>query len=255
MDIKKIKEYLTPALKQQLTVFYFNTSTSTMLDAKTLSLKTPYLILAKDQKKAHGRFDRPFFTEEKNGIYLSLTLPFTPLLPTPEQLILMTAVALCQTIESISSLHPQIKWVNDIYLQRKKVVGILTEGVVDETNRTLEKIIIGMGINYTIPQHHFPEDLQEKVTSLFTRAPVCPEYFVASFCNHFFTLMKTDPLYVLTEYKKRLFVLNRPVSFVQNHILYKGIACDLTDHGHLVVQLENGQYKTLSSGEISLTTF
>lgn len=247
---EKVKEGLLPSIKEKLTLHQVENSFSTMTDAKNLPT-SPLLVLAKNQGQAHGRFSRAFFTKENQGIYLSLKLPAGPL--DPGQYTILTAVAFSLAIEKLTDKKPGIKWVNDLYLNGKKFAGILATGQLD-TQGHLKEIIIGVGLNYDIPQSDFPKELQEKVTSLFPdKASFPKEVLIAEFVNQFFSLLK-KPQEVLQEYKKRSFVLGKEVSFVENNIAYTGIPKDITETGSLVVETNLGT-KILHSGEISLSTY
>ena len=85
------------------------------------------LVLAEAQEKGRGRLGRTFYSPSRNGIYMSMTLPH--LKPATDATLVTTAaaVAVCRAIEDLTNLTPQIKWVNDIYLDDKKICGILTQ--------------------------------------------------------------------------------------------------------------------------------
>ncbi len=245
------------SLKNQLDVLYVPDSTSTMSDAKNYAtpLKKPLLFIAEDQKKARGRFGRPFYTEKKNGIYFGLKLPITQENLSPSQLILCASIALCETILLYdATLNPQIKWVNDVYIDKKKVAGILAEGVLGEDGH-LDAITIGSGINLSIPQDHFPIELQQKVRSIFTSKAPLPEDFLLTFIIYFFQWKKKDISFIQAKYKSYLFVLNQVVTFNYQGEVLSGIPIDINEEGNLIVQLRNNKQITLSSGEISLLSF
>ena len=83
------------------------------------------------------------------------------------QYTLLAAVAVAQAIDELTGKETQIKWVNDIYLEGKKVCGILSEATSDFESGRIASIVIGIGINFAIPQTAFPEDIQQRATSLF----------------------------------------------------------------------------------------
>ena len=56
-------------------------------------------------------------------------------------------------------------------------------------------------------------------------------------------------------YKEKSLVLNKQVTFMENDQLFSGVATDVTNQGHLLVTLDNGQEKLLRSGEISLSSW
>lgn len=108
-------------------------------------------VLAKRQTAGRGRMDRRFFSPE-GGMYLSVIL--RPALP-PEELSLVTpmaATAVWKAVEKAAGIRLGIKWVNDLYLEGKKVCGILCECAGDA-------VIVGVGLNLKAPEGGFPPDL------------------------------------------------------------------------------------------------
>ena len=79
------------------------------------------------------------------------------------------AVAVSRAIETISNnkVKAQIKWVNDVYVDNKKVCGILTEAAVDFESGGLEYAVLGIGVNILAPESDFPDELKNVATSVF----------------------------------------------------------------------------------------
>ena len=108
-------------------------------------------VLAERQTAGRGRMERSFFSPE-GGMYLSAIL--RPEIP-PEDLLLMTpmaAAAVWKAVERLTGICLGIKWVNDLYLEGKKVCGILCE-------RTGDAVIVGVGLNLKTPEGGFPPEL------------------------------------------------------------------------------------------------
>ncbi len=74
----------------------------------------------------------------------------------------LAALAVCDAIEGRYGLVTQIKWVNDVLVNEKKISGILTERVLTEDGR--RAVVIGIGIN--VGQRTFPTALSEIATSV-----------------------------------------------------------------------------------------
>ena len=253
LDAKEIQEHINQAVD----VTVLETSDSTMKDAQLAVMEgkeSPLLIVADMQKAPRGRFNRPFFAAKQQGIYMSLLLePKEQLQELPQYTILM-AVAVAEAIDELLGVESQIKWVNDIYLNHKKVVGILSEAMTDVETNSLKYIIIGMGINFSIPQEKFPEELREKATSLFSdgKATTTRNQLIINIWNRFFDLLAEQTTY-LDSYRKKSFVLGKKITFKRKDQLYLGTAVAITDIGELVVDLGDEKV-TLSSGEISLSS-
>ena len=80
------------------------------------------VVIAGEQSRGRGRCGRSFYSPGDTGVYLSLLL--RPIHATPKQTVMLTAAAaaaMCQAMETVGGVSPQIKWVNDIFLHGKKV--------------------------------------------------------------------------------------------------------------------------------------
>lgn len=249
---------IAAGIQQPLTIRVLDTSVSTMKDAQIAVLngeEPPILVVADMQEAPRGRFNRPFFALEKAGIYMSILLkPDTQLHELPQYTVLM-AVAVAQAIDTLAGVNTQIKWVNDIYLNGKKFVGILSEAMMDVEANSLKHVIIGMGINFSIPQEKFPADLQEKATSLFANGEptITRNQLIIEIWNRFFQLLEQKDLNYLSVYREKSFVLGKQVTFQQKSQPFTGKAVGISDTGELLVDLD-GEITSLSSGEISLSS-
>ncbi|HEM6345867.1 TPA: bifunctional biotin--[acetyl-CoA-carboxylase] ligase/biotin operon repressor BirA [Streptococcus suis] len=238
----------------QLPVHLKADSDSTQLDAKQgieAGHVSPALYLAPHQNKAKGRFGRPFYASKSGGIYMSLRLsPNVPFLEFKPYTIL-AAAAVVKAIQSLCDLDVQIKWVNDIYLGQKKVAGILTEAISSMENQRVTDVIIGVGINVHIDD--FPKELQQSAGNLFDdQPPFTRNQLITAIWKAF---LETDEKDLIALYKEKSLVVGQQVSFVENQVEFRGTAIAVTDTGNLVIQLDNGKAKIISSGEISLTSW
>lgn len=122
------------------------------------------IVVAEEQVTGRGRLGRAWFAPKYTGIWVSIILkPTIPPQQAP-QLTLLAAVGVVRGIKAATGIQCEIKWPNDILINGKKLVGILTE-LQAEADR-INAVIIGIGINVNQQIEHFPEDLREKATSL-----------------------------------------------------------------------------------------
>ncbi|WEG74356.1 biotin--[acetyl-CoA-carboxylase] ligase [Vagococcus intermedius] len=243
-----------------LTITILDTIDSTNQHLKKMAIDgapSHSLLLAKTQENGRGRFGRNYFSgSSEGGIYMSLLLHPNQILADMSHYTIITAVALAEAIEKIQNRPAQIKWVNDIYIDNRKVAGILSEAVTNFETQMIENIIIGIGINFSIPLSTFPSELQDKAGSIFKDTPICDRNtLIASFLNNFYHLLNNTSADYMTSYRDKSLVLGEKVSFIKQQITYKGTAIDITDSGELIVKLDSGKNTYLSSGEISLTNF
>ncbi len=213
-----------------------------------------YVVISNAQTGGRGRYGRTFYSPEGTGIYLSLLLRPRPVsvqqnLP----LTAVAAVALCRAIESVGGAAAQIKWVNDIFLNGKKVCGILTEGAYDMESGTLETAIVGVGINLYLPEGGFPGELASIAGAIFD-APVNDgkNRLAAAFLEHFWNCYTGRSEY-LEEYRERSLVLGKMVTVSQGGTEQQALALGIDDACHLLVRYEDGRTQALSSGEVRIT--
>jgi len=162
------------------------------------------------------------------------------------------AVCVCRAVEKLTGADCGIKWVNDIYLDGKKLCGILVESVNNYEKMVSEALIIGIGVNLT--ESPAVTDSSVRAVSLseagytVSRDTLCGEILreiLALSKNRYDFSLYAD------EYRSRSVVLGRDVTFQKNGVSYTGTAENITPSGGLTV-LCGDDRMTLSSGEISL---
>lgn len=223
------------------------------------------------QTAGKGRMGKNFFSPKSMGLYFSiLTCPSSknvnPLLITTH-----AAVAVKRAVKELYEINLSIKWVNDLYIKidsvsefsQKKVCGILAEGKFRAAeNQTscspLEYCIMGIGLNLFTPKDGYPEELQDIAASLFGKYDESKyrdfdrNKLLAHILFHYFMLCEKEE--VLEEYRKENLVLGKRVSFYENTSLEEAKVIEINKRGELRVKLDNGEEKTIFSGEVHLRT-
>ena len=201
-------------------------------------------LIAETQAGGRGRRGRTFCSPE-GGLYLSTLLRPTDVTD-PGLVTCRAAVAAARAIESLCDLKIAIKWVNDLYLNGRKVAGILAEGVLSPAGN-LTAVVVGIGINVA---GKLPAELESIATTLKAEgATLSREDLAAAFLNHW-DMVQTDPDF-MDEYRRRNLVPGNPVTVVRGDATYSATAVEITDKGHLVVRTDHG-LEELTSGEVSL---
>ena len=157
-----VEKYLEPVCASiEMEILPAVGSTNDYLREKALKgQKEGFTVLAGEQTGGRGRTGRSFYSPADTGIYMSLLLRPENCSPAVAvKFTTMAAVAACRAIEKVSQKKAQIKWVNDVYIEDKKVCGILTEGAVSLEKGSLEYVILGVGINVYPPRGVFPREL------------------------------------------------------------------------------------------------
>lgn len=237
----------------------YKSVTSTNIIAKEAARQgapTWSCIAASHQSAGRGRLGRNFFSPDGSGVYFSVVL--RPSLQV-EQLTMLTtsaAVAVCMAIEEEFNISPNIKWVNDVYLNSKKICGILTESAFYPNGKT-DYAVAGVGINLLPPENGFPEDISHVAGSVLTSPEEnAGNRILAAFLKHYKRLclaLETDGTHVAEEYRRRCFVIGKEINIISSgKIIKTGIAEDTDDSCRLIVRLSDGSKEVLSSGEISI---
>ncbi len=208
------------------------------------------LMLARMQTKGKGRMGRRFLSPKGNGLYFSLLL--RPNLPADQGGLITTAaaVAVCRALVRFAVENPQIKWVNDVYVNGKKVCGILTESHTE--NGKITYAVLGVGINLTVPKNGFDASIQNVAGAAFS-VPVSPNAVLAAFLQEFAAIypnLSDRPHHA--EYASRMLYVGESVTVVtaskEIPVTVVGIAQDFS----LSARMENGEICEFSQGEISI---
>lgn len=216
------------------------------------------IVIADHQTSGRGRFDRNFYSPGGQGIYMSFILRPSKhnLVDNPTLITSFAAVAVCKAIEKTTGKFPQIKWVNDIFLDGKKICGILTEAVTDFETSNIQWIVLGIGINFTMPDSGFPEELKNIAGAIFSgsKPTITRNHLISELINQISEFQKEwGSKNVFLQYKKRLFILGKRVVVTElGGLSFDGIAVDIDDTGRLIIKKECGKTLSLSAGEVSL---
>ncbi len=243
--IKEINSYLEN-LKEHFNIIYFpeidSTNSYGKRECENLSHNT--VIIADKQTMGRGRMGRSFHSPENNGLYMSIVEKKKFL---PKDLSLITvAVASCvsRAIENLYDVKTEIKWVNDIFINFKKVCGILCENVNDS-------IIIGIGINMASTDH-FPEELK-KIAGALNISMKEKNRLISEILKEF-NKLDTENSYKkdLDYYRSKSMVVGKNIIYLRDGIDHKAYVKEVNEKGNLLVINEKGEETVILSGEIRL---
>lgn len=209
------------------------------------------VVIADAQTAGRGRLGRSFMSNHASGIYMSILLKPTFSLEYAKKLTCLAAAATSLAIDQMAGTKTTIKWVNDIYLNSKKICGILTEGSTSIEQGSLEYVIIGIGIN--MYHQEFSEDIRRIATTIEdeTNQIISRNELIIAIINQIDAYLKNiDDHTYMHEYIKKSFVIGKKVELYQNNQVYVAKVLNITEEGELQV-LINNDVKTISSGEIT----
>ena len=241
----------------ELQVYKTITSTNTVLKALAAEGAPAGLaLIAGEQTAGRGRMGRSFYSPADSGLYLSLLLRPNVSAVEATRLTACAAVAVAETIEELSGRPAQIKWVNDIFADGRKVCGILTEASVDCENGMMHYVIIGLGVNTRVPAGDFPEELKGIAGAAFD-ADSIPELrcrLAAGILDRLAEYTENPGASRVFEgYKNRSLVLGKQINILApGRDPVPAEVLDLEEDYALLVRLPDGSTTRLNSGEVSI---
>ena len=256
LSIFSILHYLDPQISSdKIHVYKEVTSTNTV--AKELAqsgAQSGTIIVAESQTAGRGRMGKSFISPP-GGIYLSIII--RPKITADKSIFYTTAacVGVCRAIERISGEKPLIKWVNDIYIDGKKVCGILTEASTDVEGGGIEYIILGIGLNFATKKSFIPDEMADIMTSIYPdgASPITRSHMAANIINSVKDTLSFNKISeIMDEYIRRSFIINKKILVLRGNSKKIATALNITDNAHLCVRYEDGTFEELMSGEISI---
>ena len=199
------------------------------------------IVIAKRQTGGKGTKGRSFSSNE-GGVYLT-KLVFYENFPAEKVFLVMarTAVAVCKTLESFG-LNPVIKWANDVFVNGRKICGILIENSFSGKN--ISSSIIGVGLNVNNP---LPEELTNIAISMREVFGVEQDFALVEQR----LIENLNEPYEMEEYRSRVGYLNKEVTLIEGGKSSKAIPLSVGDDGALTVAVD-GEIRKVFAGEVSL---
>ncbi len=226
------------------------------------------------QTDGRGRSGHVWESPEDESISTSLLL-YPDELSAEETALLtpLAALAVCDAIEDLYGMPTQIKWVNDVLVNEKKVSGILTEQLLTEDGR--RAVIVGIGIN--VFQKDFPTEIEAIATSIALEAEKIgalagerlktklkkeerrkeQEELIKglwkSFIRYYEILMGKRTLgFIRGKYNAKLINRGKRCMVMDPNGTYQCEALGIDGMGRLCIRMDDGEEKAIDSGEVSV---
>lgn len=241
---EKVKEYT----KKSIILLDEVDSTNNYLKQNADFLMPDTCVIAQKQTAGRGRIGKKFFSPSESGLYLSILLK--PESFVPENFTAAAAVAVARAIEAFLNKKAQIKWVNDVYINNKKVCGILCEALFVKDKP--QYVIVGIGVNLLKPQNDFDAEIKNIADAVFEKSNVNFNAFAAKVINEFFDAVSNEDF--LQEYKERSLLIDKKVTFNDFNQLYEGVVKEIDNDFAIIIDVD-GEKKRFKSGEITFVNF
>jgi len=231
-------------------------STNTVMKEHYLNRPDGFTLIAEEQTGGRGRLGRSFASPAGTGVYVSVL--FHPSVPVNRIhfITLAAAVAVTEAIEETAGFEPQIKWVNDVFKDGRKLCGILTEADIEGETGVVSSVIAGIGINLR-PNPNWPDDVKSVAGALSDFGTVPRRaVLIASLLSRFeqarYLITDGNEAELLKRYRERLCCIGRKITVISASEQYEAECTGLNESGQLIVRDQDGTEKTLFTGEISI---
>lgn len=216
------------------------------------------VVIADTQTKGRGRLQRKWISPPGFNLYMSMI--FRPSIASRDATILtlVTSVALSETVNSYG-IKSQVKWPNDLLINRRKAAGVLTE--LEADGQLVRFVVVGTGINLNMTRDVMKTtmgEVSEIATSI--REEVGHEIdrieFAAKLINclekWYMDFNEKGKTAIMSEWKKRWRELNKRVRVRIGDQLIEGIAVDLDEYGFLLLKKDQGGIERIVAGDVTL---
>jgi BirA family biotin operon repressor/biotin-[acetyl-CoA-carboxylase] ligase len=221
-------------------IFFYDELDSTNRVAKELVIGgtacSGAVVCAAMQSAGRGQYGRSF-NSPRGGLYFSLVLE--PDIP-PETfplITLATGLACRNILHSTFHLHPSIKWPNDLYLDGKKVAGIICENLsFAQTASSRPQVVIGVGVNVNNAREDFLPEVQPLITTLFEHLHVMVDLedlldrFTGAITAHVEAL-RDERSRLLAEWQQYDFLFQKPVVYTRETVNLYGVGQGISPLG------------------------
>ena len=246
----------TKELGRNITVYDTVESTNNITkELDTNSAPNGTTTVANHQTAGRGRRGRTFVSPEGSGLYMStivrpkFSIEYAPMITAA------AACAVAEAIENFCGSQIMIKWVNDLYLNNKKICGILTEASFGLEMRTLDCAVIGIGINVRSVNDSFDAELlkiassiEDETGKVINRNKLCAEVL-----NRLENYMgRIENRSFLEEYRRREYLTGNMVTANVGKRSVVGEAIGVDDNANLIIRIPSGEIIHLNSGEANL---
>lgn len=241
-----------PELREKIFVFDALDSTNNELKRREIGgAPSGTVVIANQQTAGRGRLGRSFYSPAGGGVYFSILLRPSVSMDRAVLTTVAASVAAARAVFAVTGRYPEIKWVNDLYMDGKKVCGILTEAIAGFETGAMEAVVVGIGINCGAV---FPEELQRIAGN------VRPENENTAFRNRLAAelvnrVSKLESMMekqdFLSEYREHSMVIGKYVTLLQEPdscYLAEGIG----ENSELILRSSDGRKRFLNTGEISI---
>lgn len=249
-DLKLNTEYIG---RNFIYVEEIDSTNTFLLDRKNGINENGTVVLAEKQTKGRGRKDRIWYSSKEQNLTFSILLTRDNKLFKYLNLINFSAsTAVANSIENLFQLKTELKWPNDVLINKRKTCGILLES--SSQGNKIDRVVIGIGVN--VNQTMFQGSFNYPPTSLRLELnrEIEREKLLAEILNNFEYLLEkinSQPEYIIQEWKEKCKMIGEKIYVKDGEIIKTGVFDDIDSEGFLILRTKDGSEK-ITIGDVSL---
>lgn len=207
------------------------------------------VVIARSQKKGRGRAGRGWESSSDNNVYMSVILR-PDSLPNIACITLVTGIAVAEALKNFAEGELKVKWPNDIWLNGKKLCGILAE-------KGDTFVVVGVGVNVNSTFNEFSPEVGRIATSLAIESgrKYDVEKVIASICREFersYASLKSEGFRPFKKlFDKWSLVNGKRISVTFGKDVRQGMASGIDDDGALLLE-NDGAIQRVIAGDVNI---
>ena len=238
-------------------IVHYATLPSTMDEARRLAAEgaeNGTVVVADEQTAGRGRLDRRWYSPKGSLLATFLLRPSVRVESGP-LIGVAVGVALAESITRLVRAPALVKWPNDVWIEGRKVAGILVETRL--AGGAFDIVLVGLGVNGNLRVADLPADLRPGATSLseWKQGHVCLPALLKVFAERFESyledLERGDPARVLSGARRLSAILGKRVRVETGGETFEGVASELGAGGELILESSEG-VKVVRVGDCEL---
>lgn len=230
-----------------------DSTNSYLLDKASDHMGKRYAVLAEKQESGRGRRGRTWVSPFGKNIYLSMLWSFNGGIGSLEGLSLVIAIAVERALAELGVDDAKLKWPNDVYLNNKKLAGILLEVSGEYSGHC--QVVIGIGLNIKLSEYD-AESIDQPWAQLSEHlGGVDRNTIAATMITHLIKAVEQFDKQGFDPFKdywmQRDAFMNQEVNLILPHKIRSGVAKGINSKGEFLLQTDLG-LETINAGELSL---
>lgn len=244
--------FIRSLLKENNKIYFIPiiNSTNQYLMDKMNILKSGDVCISECQLTGRGRFGRIWISPFGMNIYLSMYWKLNCVFYHLKGISIAVSIAIAELLKYLGIKSVKIKWPNDVYLNNKKLAGVLVE-IINKNSHNMQNIIIGIGINCSMNLYNLSLINQNwtnlDVHGINLNRNLLIVMLIKKLKITLLTFEKTGLFSFLKKWKSLDIYLNKNVKvMINNHAIF-GIARGINIYGEFL--LENNSTISAWHGE------